>query len=80
MTLVSPRLREGAKDLLDRLAPMKEPAESMGKAKAVEGSEHEQEVARQRGRSQALARSSTRARPERRGANVPARLTVEERL
>ena len=35
MTLVSPRLKEGVKNLFDKLAPMKEPAESMGKAKAV---------------------------------------------
>lgn len=35
MTLVSQRLREGVKGLFDKLAAMKEPAESMGKTKAV---------------------------------------------
>jgi hypothetical protein len=35
MTLVSPRLREGVKNLYDKLVTMKEPAESTGKAKAV---------------------------------------------
>jgi uncharacterized OsmC-like protein len=35
MTLVSQRLREGVKGLFDQLAPMREPVQSMGKAKAV---------------------------------------------
>ncbi len=35
MSLVSPRLREGVKNLFEKLAAMKGPTESMGKAKAV---------------------------------------------
>jgi hypothetical protein len=57
----SPRLGEGVTNLFDKLAPIKGPTESIGKAKAVaKGGDHQQKVVRQRNRSKDLGSKGRR--------------------